>query len=294
MSSISQRVLNWVGSGIAIIGIVFVAFRLHNYWGGIDLSQIAAEAWAFILGLAVLYGAANLLLALAWWHLLIHFDVQATRLWAIKIYGVSQLAKYVPGNVFHLAGRQAMGMAAGGPGKILAKTSLWELGLIAVAGLFYGWLVLPLIFPDFPSLISFFLLCGTVWGGAYLLSRIIGSPVAASFLWQIFFLAVSGGIFAALLRVIRDSLDYHIQTWLLIGGAYIVAWLAGLVTPGAPAGVGVRELILLLLLNGLVADGDLLRAVLLGRLITIAGDFLFFVAAFLIPAKFCVLEKKYG
>ena len=31
-------------------------------------------------------------------------------------------------------------------------------------------------------------------------------------------------------------------------GAYVIAWLAGLVTPGAPAGVGVRELVMYALL----------------------------------------------
>lgn len=64
-----------------------------------------------------------------------------------------------------------------------------------------------------------------------------------------------------------------------------------MVTPGAPAGVGVRELVLLLLLKGLAADTDLIMAVLLGRLVTVIGDLLFFMATFLIPTKLCVLEK---
>ena len=219
-----------------------------------------------------------------------HFGVQVTRLWSLRTYGISQLAKYLPGNFFHLAGRQAMGMAAGVSALSLAKSALWELGLIAVAGMLYGWLVLPLLMPGFPSIVSIILFLGTVWVVAYLLCRIIGPQVAVSFGWQMLFLAVSGGTFVILLAMIVSSTVLHVQTWLLIGGAYVFAWLLGLVTPGAPAGVGVREMILLLLLKGFVADADLLMAVLLGRLVTVLGDLSFFVAGFLIPAKFCVLH----
>lgn len=65
--------------------------------------------------------------------------------------------------------------------------------------------------------------------------------------------------------------------WIPLSGVYVLAWLAGLVTPGAPAGVGVRELVLLFLLKGIVAEADLLLAVVLGRVVTVVGDFGFFV-----------------
>jgi glycosyltransferase 2 family protein len=288
-----QRTLHWVGSGLALIGVAFVALRVREYWGSLDLSQITPVAWGAMTGLAMLYGVTNLLLALAWWQLLAELGVQVTRLWSIRVYGISQLAKYVPGNIFHLAGRQAIGMAAGASGGTLAKSTLWELGLIALAGMVYGWLVLPLLAPGFPSLASISLLLGTVWVVAYLLRRFIGSKVSASFGWQTLSLAVSGSVFVTLLDVIVRSSELRPQTWLVIGGAYIVAWLGGLVTPGAPAGVGVRELILFLLLKGLVTDADLLRAVLLARLVTVIGDLLFFMASFLIPADLCFLKHNY-
>jgi uncharacterized membrane protein YbhN (UPF0104 family) len=46
----------------------------------------------------------------------------------------------------------------------------------------------------------------------------------------------------------------------------VIAWLAGLVITGAPAGVGVRELVPLYLLEGYVMETNLLLAVVLGRL----------------------------
>jgi hypothetical protein len=58
-----------------------------------------------------------------------------------------------------------------------------------------------------------------------------------------------------------------------------VAWLAGLLTPGAPAGVGVREIMLLFLLGTVVGRADLLLAAVLSRVITVTGDGGFFVWA---------------
>ncbi|MGD9700712.1 hypothetical protein [Acinetobacter sp.] len=62
----------------------------------------------------------------------------------------------------------------------------------------------------------------------------------------------------------------------------MVAWLVGLITPGAPAGVGVREMVLLFLLGDQIAHLNLLLAVLLGRIVTMGGDLLFFIISILL------------
>ena len=289
-----RRSLDWLGTALALTGIVFVAFRIKEYYSRIHFSQITPADWAAIFGLALLYGLANLLLASSWRRLLAQFGVNATRWWAIRIYGVSQLAKYIPGNIFHLASRQATGMANGVSGGILVKTAFWELGLLAVSGAIYGWLVLPLLIPDFPILLSLCLWTGTILIVMYGLHQIIGRKVAVSFLMEVLFLAFSGGVFAILLVLIHVGSEIQTQTWLLIGGVYIVAWLAGFITPGAPAGLGIRETVLLFLLSGFLMEADLLMAVLLGRLITVVGDLLFFLSSFLIPARLCALENHEG
>ena len=69
----------------------------------------------------------------------------------------------------------------------------------------------------------------------------------------------------------------------LIGGAFVLAWLIGLVTPGAPAGGGIREAVLLFLLGHRYAPGDLLLAIVLGRSVNIVGDVGYFLLASLLP-----------
>lgn len=279
-----RRFLHIAGGLLGILGVVFVCERLNSYSEQIDFARFDSKAWSLIGVLAVVYGAANVLLAQAWWHLLNFFDVTAGRRWAIKTYGLSQLAKYVPGNIFHLAGRQALGMAAGLPARALAKSALWELVLIAIAGAVFSLLAAPLIWPILPILASVgaFFAIATVC--VVTLSRLLSPAVGVAFLWQFFFLVVSGTVFIGALTLVAPSV---VATHNLIGlcGAYVIAWLAGLVTPGAPAGVGVRELVILFLLGTEIPPADLLLAVVLGRGITVAGDFLYFIAATLVISK---------
>jgi hypothetical protein len=54
----------------------------------------------------------------------------------------------------------------------------------------------------------------------------------------------------------------------------------------------VRELVLLFLLKGLVLDSDLLLAVLISRVVTVAGDVLFFLAALCFLSRESDYEQK--
>lgn len=272
-----KRWLHFVGGGLGLAGVVFVGIRLYQHIEEIDLTRFDFATW-IILGLLVLiYGAANTLLARAWWRQLELFDLRTEWRWALSAYGQSQLAKYIPGNIFHLAGRQALGMAAGLPARPLAKSAAWELGSIAVAGACFGLLTLPLVWPAFSqptaSLLFLCLLSALYFSAARWCAR----AAAVGLLWQTAFLTISGAVFIITLGLVTD--DVHLITLApALCGAYVVAWLAGLITPGAPAGVGIRELALLFFLQDHVEPEALLLAVVLARVITVVGDFLFFGA----------------
>ncbi len=273
-----KQLLHIVGGVLGFFGVAFVVVKLNAYAGQIDLKRFGTMAWLLVGLLAITYGAANLMLVQAWRHLLAFFDAKVEWSWSVKTYGQSQLAKYVPGNIFHLASRQALGMAEGVPAGALAKSALWELGLLVVAGSFLAFLAVPLVLPAIPvffSIVVFFLLSVGVSLG---LHRFFSPTVTFALLWQVLFLAVSGMVFLGVLKLVAPSV-VTFSTVSTLCGAYVIAWLAGMVTPGAPAGVGVREFVLLYLLGGQIAQVDLLLAVLLGRIITVAGDFFFFAAA---------------
>lgn len=281
MSPYAKKALHWTGSALAMLGVLYVGFRLHSYSSQIHFDRFSVSMWLFLLAIGLGYGVANMMLAFAWRNLMLQLECNPTVRWAVKIYGLTQIAKYIPGNVFHLAGRQAMGMALGAPGWALVKSSAWELSLISVTAVFFSTLALPL-FWAIPSLVTivFFLLTLGVAGVG--LRHYAGPSVARAFAWYVGFLAVCASFFGAvlLLVLVKDPRAAS-PSWLPLCGAYNLAWVAGLITPGAPAGLGVREMILLFVLRDAVPKPDLLLAVLLGRVLTVVGDTCFFLFSWL-------------
>ena len=89
-------------------------------------------------------------------------------------------------------------------------------------------------------------------------------------------------IFTFLLKY-NTNMVYTSNTLRFIIGAYILSWLAGYITPGAPGGIGVREIIMISILvgSGIVEEKDIVQTSVLFRLITIIGDLIAFLAIFL-------------
>lgn len=278
MNQFLKRSTAWIGGGLAFFGVGFVALRLRDYHTEIGSIQFGCFEWSAAGGLALLYGLSNLMLAMAWLRILEQLGCVVSYRWSIRVYGISQIARYVPGNIFHLAGRQILGLSSGVPSWTLAKSITWELGLILVAGGLIGLLALPLLLPKISVMASsgiFILIFCLVLA---FLGYTCGWSIVSAFCWYTWFLVLSGATFGILVNLLGESLgDGPVLASLI--GAYVVAWLIGLITPGAPAGVGVRELVLLALLKGTVEESDLLLAVMLGRAVTVFGDIIFFAVA---------------
>jgi len=269
--------LHVVGSGLGLAGIVFVGIRLFEHAEQVDFSSFGLIAWGALASFALTYGAAYTMFARAWWCQLAFFGLHTDWLWALRTYGLSQLAKYVPGNIFHLAGRQAIGMAAGLPAGPLAKSVAWELGSSAVAGACFSLLILPLIWSPVGVTVAVLMFVCLLALLCLATARFLSTAAAFGLLWQAAFLALSGTIFIGILALVSDF-NLILPLAPAICGAYVVAWLVGLVVPGAPAGVGVREMVLLYLLKEQISPEALVLAVILGRIVTVMGDLLFFGA----------------
>ncbi|RWE78185.1 MAG: hypothetical protein EOS42_06025 [Mesorhizobium sp.] len=266
--------LNRIGAFLGLAGVVFVGIRLHGYAGEIDLRRMGAGSYAAIAALAGVYGASNLLLALGWRHLMHHLGISVWRSWATRTYAISQLAKYVPGNIFQFAGRQAIGLAAGIGNGPLAKSTVYELAFLIVGGLLFSPLVLPLALAGLPNWFGWISFVGAVAIVLWLAMRIGGADFGMAAAFYLAFLALSGLVFAIASDLAGGSSG--IALYPAIAGAYVVAWLVGLVTPGAPAGIGIREAVLMVVLGSLSAEPVILLAVVIGRVITVLGDLLFF------------------
>lgn len=280
-----RRILPWVGRVLSVLGVIFVVLRLRDYGGQLDLASFGAAMWLLLSGLTLAFTAAKLMPAFAWWSLLRQFGGQTSCRWALETYGISQIAKYVPGNVLHLLSRQAMGAAAHVPNWTLAKSMVGELVLVAASGALFGLLALPLVKTNMAlpnAAAAYAIAVGAI---AFGLRYQFGPHTVRALGCYVGFFAVSGALFVFLLELVATATHGLRLLWIPMCGAYGIAWLAGFLTPGAPAGLGIREMALLFLLKGVVNEADLLLVAVLWRGITITGDVLFFGVVSLLRSR---------
>lgn len=286
MDTSSKHIFRLAGSVLAVMGVVFVLVRVSSYLDEINLRAFNCTTLTVASTLATTYALANLLLAQAWRSLLQHFGITVTVKWAVWAYGVSQIGKYIPGNIFHLAGRQALGSAAGLGHLQLAKSSLWELGLITATGALIGLLALPLVFDNFSNsagLAIFMVTCGIA---SIVLRQYLSQPICIAFLLYVSFLLLSGMQFVLLFELFNQTDSFSENIWLPVVGAYVLAWVAGLVVPGAPAGIGVREMMLILLLQHVIDRSEVvIISVVAARIVTSLGDLICFIVASCLQPK---------
>lgn len=272
-----KRTLIWIGGGLGLLGLCFVLFKLFEYAEQIDLAKYSAAMWVAIVALAVIYGLASIILAIAWHQVLDFLQLQVQLRWAVSVYGASQLAKYIPSNIFQFAGRQVWGAAAGLPSWPLLKSVFWELASLASAAALLAALTLPALVAEISAWTALSLYAMVVAIALLLIPRFFGKALARAWLWHSAFLLVAGFLFVVVLGLVTGS--WWGASSLVVCGAYLLAWLAGLLTPGAPAGVGVREFVLYALLHNMVSEADLITAIVLGRIVTVSGDLMFYVCA---------------
>lgn len=279
-----RRFLRWAGSALSILAVIFIVDKLRDYGSEIEYSLFVSLFPALVV-VSVIYGAINLLLAYSWKDLLRHFGVTIDSRLTLRLYGESQLAKYVPGNVFHFVGRQALGQEAGLAAWPLGKSAIWEIGVLVVSGSLFSILIAPYFFPELSILLAFLSFLIVVFAAIWLSNRWFSRWVAKAIGRDTVFLAMSAVIFLAVLMLVVPAGLIQGPKAVVVCGAYVVAWLVGLLTPGAPAGAGVREIILFALLRTVVNEADLLATIVFGRIVTVVGDVLFYLVAVLAKAR---------
>lgn len=275
-----------IGRLVTLAALGFLIWELTGQWDQINDWRPGLGQVGMVIAMSASYGATLFLLAWNWVTILQAATAEPLprkQLWLS--YTKTQIAKYLPGNVLHLAGRhiyiRRLGVAHGA----LAKAAAVELVSLPAAAVIAIGLTLPF--------------AGQLEIGPWGQANIIGVGVAvclllaAIILWRlrpnligpallvsvrtIAFMFALGLIFAALLFSLSGLfLSVAIP-------AAVVAWLVGFLTPGAPGGLAVREAVLLSLLAGVAPSHDVLIAAILFRVVTTLGDLiLYFVGGLLI------------
>lgn len=291
------KVAKWLGAALTLLSIIFLARRAWLLQG--SLATVWPKgAGAGLFSGAVLCAGGGVALVAAWRLLLARHGGGALPFGqAFRVYAGTQIAKYIPGNIFQYAGRHVAGWQAGIPHHALALSAIGEaLGLACVAmALVLGGLAATGQIPSaagfaaaiaclasYPFVQRALRLVGRRWDkpeesltrphhwlredcGALLAHTAFFGATAAAFL-------LSALPWKGLLAPAPGTLV----------AACALAWLAGFATPGAPAGLGVRELVLVVALEESLGREGALGAAALFRGATTLGDLLLYAASALV------------
>lgn len=281
-----KHLVSFLGGIVVVLSIYFIAVQLSLHKESLLAWRPSAKNIAMLSISAIVYAGANYLLAFAWIYLLgRNGEPIPVKTKMIGIYGKSQIAKYIPGNILHIGGRHLMGMSAGLTHKALAFAAIYEIiGLLSAAmlisliGLQWAkvdiaalkWL--PVLSPAlivgyliFPGILSRFGKQLKIHGKWYQLS-------VPLFIYLGFFL-IAG--FSLLLLLLDYGANPSLKLFVTALTAFAVAWSVGFITPGAPSGIGIRESILIILLSPLINADYAIILSFLFRLVTVIGDLLF-------------------
>lgn len=290
------------GSAAALSSMAAVLYFHGAELGNLPLTN--RQAWSSLAAAIGVYVLVILLGAFAWRFLLAAFGSPASRWAAERQLLVSQIAKYVPGNIAQYLGRASMAMNSGVPAPTVGIALLTEVagtltgGLLAIA---LSVVTAPgvasrvrEIMPDDPAIIWLAAPFGgllILWGGFALLaklSRRFGSLsgfafsglAAATTLYFASFILLGLSLLLTASAFGSSAMSLSFAT-----AVFATAWIAGMVTPGAPGGLGVREAVLTLGLTPYLGGAAALTVALAHRGISILGDLISFGLGLCLPRE---------
>jgi uncharacterized membrane protein YbhN (UPF0104 family) len=290
-----SRLLRIVGLVISLLAVAFFVWTARGHLA--DLSRLELGPGA-VLGIGGALVAHILLIVVdgAGWTLLLRGVGQPARVTeALGIFAVSQFAKYVPGNVAQHIGRVLLARQRGFDATPVAMTlvleAAWAVGTGAVIAMFTlvvvgGNQLAPGHFVPWwqVALVALIAFAGPPTGLHVLarfapaaLSRRMGGrdmvlPNFWAFAWYCGVATSSYAFLGLGVDLLARGLYGAESHFLMLTGIMSVAWLIGFLLPGAPAGLGVRELVLLGLLGRIYDPSTSAQLALLLRLVSTGAD----------------------
>ncbi|PFH10714.1 hypothetical protein BCF11_3143 [Collimonas sp. PA-H2] len=301
-----KRIYRLLGLMIGLAAMIaFMGYAVKTLTIADITHYLTGPALAAILMAALLYATIIPVSAWAWKSMLA--DIGCPHSWheLSMIMGVTQMAKYLPGNVGQHIGRAAMSMTRGISIQpflltVFSETLLALLAalMIGTAGAFFsqaglasftsahqtifipvlaGLLIIVLLLyrPLAPRLLRRFAPAYDSSSLAGLLPHSI-TLLKALVAYCLNYVTIGIGIFLIAMVLLPEAK----HDFMLLLASFSLAWVAGFFTPGAPAGLGVREVIMLGMLSASYPGSSALLIIVAFRLATILGDSFCFLVAY--------------
>ena len=291
-----RRVLAVLRIVLAVLVTVGVVVALAKNWD--DVSADLRRMSSGVIALAFLVGCLPpMLTVVAWRRLLADLGSPIHLAPAGGIFFVGQLGKYVPGSVWAIVAQAEMAARLDVPRRRTAVTGLLNVGLAAVCGFIVG-------LPALPLLVTRDSTASTGW------AVLLAAPLLVLVLWP---RLLNAGIAFGLRVLRREPLEHRLSgravlftvvcfclSWTCSGvsvlvlaqtfvepgtdvGRLVLSTVSGFALAAAlsmftvvlPAGVGVREGLLVLLLGPVISVPAAAAVVVVARFMTVVADIVF-------------------
>ncbi|MCL2188341.1 MAG: hypothetical protein FWC16_04675 [Defluviitaleaceae bacterium] len=291
-----KRWASYAGSLLMVASLGFIVRRIFLTHGDVDFSVFYNPVIVMaLLGVALLEGAGIIMASFNYRAMVAHVSgIRVKTTLAMVVYTMSNVYKYIPGGVMYVLGRNKIAVDTEdlSHAKVAVATVL-EGASIAIAAvtiaivfsfehsMYYirqmenlaviGVIVLIVIWAAIPIIYRFRHKINAQWRDikdssnklrpSLLLVRLCVAFVLM-FLWAFTFLAT--------LMLLGQEMTLGLG--ITVMGLYMLSWVAGFLTPGAPSGLGVREVVMLMFMGGALNEGILISAMVMHRMLTVIGD----------------------
>lgn len=289
-----KKTVSYFGTLLMFVAFFFLGRTLITY--GMDFSLLGSPVIVGGLIFVSLVEGTGIVLASMNYHALIKnvSGIRAKRPMSMLVYTISNLYKYIPGGVMYVLGRNRIAVETEGlgHGKVAFATIVEGVSIVigaVLVGLVFSFesffiftneldvfgevmlviaaliIVLVCVVYIFRQKIKPF--AKKFWSSVELMkpsviAKRLGFAVLLMFVWS--------STFVATMFLLGQPMNLSLAFALI--GLYLLAWLAGFLTPGAPSGLGIREAVMLMFISGFVYESILLSAMVVHRVVTVIGD----------------------
>lgn len=290
-----KNIAYFLGKSLGILALIYIFYTLSQEY---TLSTFMESFYDLLSTLPLLF-ALNLLSIVvgiyAWHIMLLHYtDKPFKYILSYYYFTKTEIAKYLPGNIFHFIGRQALASRVGITQIQMAKISTLFTFLLLAGTIFSSTLFFSFTSYSHKYLMICMLLASVV---AIVVVRFTYTsfPFTKKIKMNVL-LTVSISIQGIMLAIIimQQSETFSISQFYLIASIYIISWLIGFVTPGASGGLGVREGTFIAISSYLhigIPSDIIVFSVLLVRLVNIFTDILTYLSTFALTNKIKHLKR---
>ena len=310
----SRIVVSIAGYSILILSFIFIIYSFKNIDLKFLFTGIHLPFLFTLFPVSILYSGVILLLALNYSAVISVLNKEKKiNLAIIPNYLKANIGKYLPTNLFHFAGRHLLIINMGYTNKkILAGTVIEFFILIAISfillltGVLGGFITIPQAALDiihrnrilfiFTIVIAVAVLAVVLFKFKFKIKKLVanGLSLLSGFRpgiilllmlsYSVFFITTGTILYFILSHFSGKPFSMYEFFYTLF--SFSVCWQIGFISPGVPGGIGVREALLIIFFKGFYGETIAFYAGIVLRLITISGDIIAFLYAFLLNKLF--------